>query len=312
MIAVSRKRTCIMDLRKLRHVLVLAQELNFARAAMSLHLTQPALSRSIRALEEELGCQLFDRDGQGVRITAVGRTVAERARVLLRDARNLEHEVDMMLRREVGHVRMGAGPLPLAVLLPPVMARLVREHPGLRVEIESHSTPVLMEMLLDGVIEFFAADVTAYKDDPRINIRALTTEPLCAYCRAGHPLAAQATVTPRDLALYPIISGRRPGPYDNWLARYLRLEDLQASPMHLVTDFVPLLISVTLASDAVLIGVNTAVRAELDSGAFVTLNLSPSLARVGGLGVVSLAGWTLSPAADWIIEQLVIAAAGSA
>ncbi|MGO4610813.1 hypothetical protein AB4142_31245, partial [Variovorax sp. 2RAF20] len=73
-----------------------------------------------------------------------------------------------------------------------------------------------------------------------------------------------------------------------------------------------MLISVTLASDAVLIGVNTAVRAELDSGAFVTLNLSPSLARVGGLGVVSLAGWTLSPAADWIIEQLVIAAAGSA
>ncbi|CAN7773972.1 LysR family transcriptional regulator [Cupriavidus necator] len=299
-----------MDLRKLRHVLVLAQELNFARAAVSLHLTQPALSRSIRALEEELGCQLFDRDGQGVRITAVGQAVAERARILLRDARNLEHEVDMMLRREIGHVRMGAGPVSLAVLLPPVMAKLAREHPGLRVEIESRNTPALMEMLLDGAIEFFAADVTAYKDrDPRIKIRTLTTEPLGAYCRAGHPLAGQAMVTPRDLARYPIISGRRPAPHDNWLARYLGLEDSVSSPMHLATDFVPLLISVTLASDAVLIGVNTAVRAELDSGAFVTLNLSPSPARALDLGVASLAGWTLSPAAEWIIEQLALSAA---
>lgn len=298
-----------MDLRKLRHVLVLAQELNFARAAVSLHLTQPALSRSIRALEEELGCQLFDRDGQGVRTTAVGQIVAERARVLLRDARNLEHEVDMMLRREMGHVRMGAGPLPLAVLLPPVMAKVARERPGLRVEIESHSTPLLMEKLLDGAIEFFAADAIAYKDDPRIRIRPLNTEPLRAYCRAGHPLAGQATVLPPDLTRHPIISGRRPGPHDNWLARYLNLEDEQTPPLHLVTDFVPLLVSVTLASDAVLLGVNSAVRAELDSGALVALNLSPPPARVGESGVVSLAGWTLSPAAEWIIEQLALAAA---
>ncbi|MFJ4293819.1 LysR family transcriptional regulator [Cupriavidus sp. NPDC089707] len=293
-----------MDLRKLRHVLVLAEELNFARAAMSLHLTQPALSRSIRALEDELGCQLFDRDGQGVRITPVGRQVAERARALLMDARSLQQEVDMMLRREVGHVRMGSGPLPLAALLPPVMAELAREHPRLRVEIENHSAAVLMQMLLDGVIEFFVADLSAFGEDSRIATRRLAEENIRAYCRANHPLVGRPVVRPKDLLDYPILSGRRPAESEDSLARYFGLETARPLPMHLISDFVPLLISVTLESDAVLLAVNTAVRAELDGGSLVALNLSPPLDRVFDIGIVSLAGWTLSPAAEWLIERL--------
>src|SRR5262245_23923847 len=113
-----------MDLRKLRHMLVLTEELNFVRAAARLHLTQPALSRSIRALEEELNCQLFDRDPQGVRVTPVGQQVATRARQLLLDAGSLQQEVDMLLRREFGNVRLGAGPLALASLLPSVLAEM--------------------------------------------------------------------------------------------------------------------------------------------------------------------------------------------
>ncbi len=297
-----------MDLRKLRHVLVLAEELNFARAAMSLHLTQPALSRSIRALEDELGCQLFDRDGQGVRVTPVGRKVAERASALLMDARNLQHEVDMMLRREVGHVRMGSGPLPLAALLPPVMAELARERPHLQIEIENHSAPVLMQMLLDGEIEFFVADLSTFTKNRRITTRRLVQETINAYCRASHPLVGRRMLSPKDLLDYPILSTRRPAAADNFLARYFGLDEALPVPIHLISDFVPLLINVTLESDAVLLAVNTAVRAELHRGAMVALNPSPTPDRAFHVGIVTLAGWTLSPAAEWLVERLEIVA----
>ncbi|MBP0622354.1 hypothetical protein [Cupriavidus consociatus] len=66
----------------------------------------------------------------------------------------------------------------------------------------------------------------------------------------------------------------------------------------------PLLISVTLESDAVLLAVNTAVRSELDSSALVALNLSPTPDRAFHIGIVTLSGWTLSPAAEWLIERL--------
>src|SRR5262245_12826277 len=121
-----------MDLRKLRHAVVLSEELNFARAARALHLTQPALSRSIRMLEDELNTRLFDRDRRSVRTTIVGRQVVQRARELLQGARNLQQEVRLMLDLELGDVRLGTGPLPGASLLTPALVALARAHPQVR------------------------------------------------------------------------------------------------------------------------------------------------------------------------------------
>ena len=72
-----------MDLKRLRYAIGLADELNFARAAEKLHLSQPALSRSIQTLEEELGMLLFDRDNRNVAVTTAGAVFLDRARQLL-------------------------------------------------------------------------------------------------------------------------------------------------------------------------------------------------------------------------------------
>ena len=75
-----------MDLRRLRNFLVLAEELNYRVAASRLYLTQPALSRSIAALEREFGVRLFERDTRHVTLTREGETLLDRVRTLLRDA----------------------------------------------------------------------------------------------------------------------------------------------------------------------------------------------------------------------------------
>ena len=79
-----------MNLRRLNHVVALADTLHFARAAEAAHLSQPAFSRSIQAIESELGIRLFDRDVGDVRATPAGEFVIERARKLLFEARCLQ------------------------------------------------------------------------------------------------------------------------------------------------------------------------------------------------------------------------------
>ena len=77
------------DLRQLRHFVALAEHQHFARAAAAVHLSQPALSRSIRALEEQLARPLFDRIGRRSELTPFGQEMAERARQLVADADEL-------------------------------------------------------------------------------------------------------------------------------------------------------------------------------------------------------------------------------
>jgi len=293
-----------MDLRKLRHLLVLTEELNFARAAAKLHLTQPALSRSIQALEEELRCQLFDRDPQGVRVTPVGRQVAQRARDLLQDARSLQQEVDMLLRREIGDVKLGTGPLPMATLLPPVLAELARTHPGVHVEIESQSAQELMTLLLDGAIEFFVGDLGSVTVDRRMTMQPLVQQHMSVFGRAGHPLASAAALAPDALRAYPIVTGRRPAAAGASLARHFGVPEGDPFPAHVLCDNIPLLVKVALGSDALAIVTYAAVRDELATGALVEIDMQPPLNRFADIGIVRLAGWTLSPAAEWLIERL--------
>ena len=91
-----------MDLRKLQHAVLLAQTCHFARAAALAHITQSALSRSISALEDELGMRLFERGNTGVAPTAAGRTLIQRAQPLLRGARDLSHDMALFRRAELG------------------------------------------------------------------------------------------------------------------------------------------------------------------------------------------------------------------
>ena len=99
----------MLELRLLHQALILARHRNFARAAEALHLTQPALSRSIASLESALGERLFDRTRQGVEPTSFGRMLLARAQPLVDDANELERDFFLMRGLEIGELRVGAG-----------------------------------------------------------------------------------------------------------------------------------------------------------------------------------------------------------
>src|SRR4051812_19912794 len=96
-----------MELRHFRYFLAVAEELNFHRAARRLHLAQPALSRQIQDLEEELGARLFDRLPRGVQLTKAGEAYVEHVRKILSDVDEANAHIKQVQQGEVGTLRIG-------------------------------------------------------------------------------------------------------------------------------------------------------------------------------------------------------------
>lgn len=136
-----------MDLRRLSHVVALADTLHFARAAQAVHLSQPAFSRSIQAIEEDLGIRLFDRETGDVRPTPAGEFVIERARRLLFEARCLQRDVDLYRDSQLGGTAFGVGPLLTATLMPQALQELRRQHPQVALRMEVGNWVQLLESL---------------------------------------------------------------------------------------------------------------------------------------------------------------------
>jgi len=301
-----------MDLRALRHAVALADELNFARAAARVHLTQSALSRSVQALEEELAVRLFDRDLRHVALTSVGRHFIERARGLLFEAGTLKREVDLLRAGELGDVAFGAGPFPAATLLPPVLAELAREHPRLRVQVEVNNSRNLTAHLLDESIEFFVADIRSVPPDSKLAVRPFADQGGGFFCRAGHPLAGRRLRGGAELLRYPLVSARLPEAVAVQVAQYLGLTAGTALPLNITCDSPALLEQVALQTDAILLSTHAAVHASVSGGALVGLR-TPGRALPGArIGVITLAGRSASPPAQWLVAGLVAQAQGIA
>ncbi|WP_457445017.1 LysR family transcriptional regulator [Roseateles sp. P5_E4] len=191
-----------MNLRQLSHLIALADEGRFVAAAERVHLSQAAFSRSIQALEAHWGLRLFERGPLGAVLTPAGRTLVERARRLVFDADCLERDADLLRGGLLGELAFGAGPVPAAVLVPPLLAELRRQAPGVVARVRYGNVDSLLTLLTDEAIEFFVADPRMLTDASRLEMAPVTRIRGAVYARAGHPLLDATTVTAADLVHY--------------------------------------------------------------------------------------------------------------
>lgn len=147
----------------------------FTAAARAAHLTQPALSASIRRLEEPLGGALFHRDRRGARLTDAGLALlphARAARAAVEEGRVAVREVLGLAR---GQVSLGAGATSCTYHLPPLLARFQEDHPGLRYRIRELATPGIVEAVRSGALDLGIATRLPGDDEPW----GLQEEPFC-------------------------------------------------------------------------------------------------------------------------------------
>lgn len=296
-----------MDIRKIRHVTVLAAERNFARAAAKLSITQSALSHSIARLEEEIGLVLFDRNrsGAGALLTSAGAEFVERAEDLLISERGLVHELALLREGEIGQIAFGFSPMAANVFLRPVMLDLAKNHSALHVKVELSSSQHLLHMLLQEEIEFFVADTANIKPGKKLTIQLLARVHVGFYVRKGHELASRAGLKLADLKPYAMLAPRAADDSHARIRHWLRLSAADPLPETMTCDDLAILKDLALHSDAALLTPHFSIAAETAKGKLVELVLT-DLRHEGfaGICLVSLAKRTLSPAAKMIIAQV--------
>ena len=140
-----------MELTRLRSFIVLAERLHFSEAARLLRLSQPALSKQIRQLEDEVGAPLFDRGRHGARLTEVGSLFAEEARRLVQQAEAALEQGRRAARGEVGRLAIGFG-FSTVTLVPRVISKFRLRYPGVEIELRDMSTPEQIDALRAGRI----------------------------------------------------------------------------------------------------------------------------------------------------------------
>jgi DNA-binding transcriptional LysR family regulator len=187
------------DLRKLRYFVVTADTLSFGRAAGILHITQPVLTRQIRALEAELGVTLFDRSSRGTALTDAGLDILPEARALLRSARALQRHARRSAR---GGSKLVVGFMP-GVVPTPLIRALRRRYPELAVDVIRTSWDDQVEVIHDG-----RADLSFVRlpiNRAGLVVVPVFSEPRVAVLSTAHPLADKRTVTLDDLADLPLL-----------------------------------------------------------------------------------------------------------
>jgi DNA-binding transcriptional LysR family regulator len=195
-----------MELRHLRQILEICRTGSFSGAAQSLHLSQPALSRSIARLEAELAVRLFDRDGGAARPTEYGLLIAARAETLLSAVASLTRDVAQMANGGGGRLRIGVGSATRLKPLPDVITRVMRRFPDLQIETHHAEVDAILRSLKAGRYELafcYAAGAEPYSDLMRVKI---FEDRNVAAVRPGHPLLSEASVTPEKMLKYSMAS----------------------------------------------------------------------------------------------------------
>ena len=141
-----------MELRHLRYFAAVAELRNVTQAARRLHVAQPALSRQIQDLEEELGLQLIERSTRGIKLTEAGEFFADEARAVLARADEASQAVRALVRGEIGELRVGYAPSPTTEILPRALTAFQKVAPGVRVTLLDLASDDLEKALLDGRI----------------------------------------------------------------------------------------------------------------------------------------------------------------
>jgi DNA-binding transcriptional LysR family regulator len=162
-------RKAAMTLVQLRHLISLAQTGSFSQSAAALFLTQPALSRSIRALEDELGQPLFDRIGRRSELTPFGRDAVERARELVLAADDLRDSARGVGDGHEGVLRIGMGSGPGAMLMTPLLLKMAQERPRLRVEVARAGTELLVQALRERALDALVVDARSLRPAPDLH-----------------------------------------------------------------------------------------------------------------------------------------------
>ncbi|WP_043315478.1 LysR family transcriptional regulator [Microbulbifer sp. HZ11] len=193
-----------MEIQWLRAFLAIAEQNSVSEAAEQLHLTQPAVSKRLASLEAQLGAPLFDRIGRKLQLTNAGRALLPRARHILNEVSDAEHELRSLGETIGGSLRIATSHHVGLHHLPPVLREFSNLYPDVSLDIDFLDSEQAYEALMAGEYEL-AVVTLALKDYPNLNAQIIWPDPCVVVAAPDHPLAQMPELDLPALARYPAI-----------------------------------------------------------------------------------------------------------
>jgi len=296
----------VIELRLIQHALALARFRNYARAAKSLHLTQPTMTRSIAALERAVGVRLFDRGPNGVEPTAFGNILLERgARVLAGEA-DLRREIQLLAGLDTGRLAVSAAPFPFEISVGAAVARLIAAHLGLKVRALLADPREVVRHVLARRADVGLVDVQFIRGQTDLVAESLPRHDFVVAGRPSHPLVGRAGLRLAEVLAFPVASTLIANEVVTAAVAGGATSDL-LDPDH--GDLIPsihvnsyaLARQIACDTDALVPGTARMLAPELDSGRLVRLDFQMPGLRTN-YAIIHRRDRSLSPAAQAFIE----------
>ncbi len=286
------------DLRKMLQLVAVARAGSFSRAATQLHITQPALSRNVAAIERELGVKVFDRGRGGASVTTVGSLVVAEIETLLEYANRLDHNLKHFGSGDAGNITFGLGPMVGSLLLSDMAIDFLEKRPGLHLRPVIMSAPELLRELLNHHIELFVCGREQLPEGEQIAIEAIASIPIARIVRGDHPLATRPSVSADQVLAYPVLSG-------------VELPPALSAGGEVICDNYHILRDTVQRCDGVWLTTPRMVQAELAAGTLVVLDMAgDESVTATEICLVHRQGYSLSPAAQHVrhfVRQFLLA-----
>lgn len=292
------------DVPRLRQLALIVRHRSFSKAAESVGISQPALSKNIRSLERTLGVQLLERGRFGAIPTAFGLALVRHADAIDAELRSASQEIEALRVARGGHTCIGCGPSEATRLLPTALSRLRESSPGIQVTVLYGLNAALMPMVKHGEVDFALSSIPARCPDPDLKQLRVHEDRAAVIARRGHPLLARREpLTAADLL------------GQHWiLATKVELERLALDQVFMEAGIAPpedaiettsavLMKTLVMQSDFLTFLPRELVYWEERAGFVAPLNLiGPSWHRNVGVTMRTRAG--LNPAAQVLIKTL--------
>jgi DNA-binding transcriptional LysR family regulator len=293
-----------LDLKHLRQLMEVADKGSIRAAAEALSITQPALSRSIRAMEDELGVKLVERGPRGAELTPVGVRLLKYSRIIDANLALAEKELRGFRdsRSRIEQISFGMSWLTEALIAGTLIERVLRHRPGVRLATSVGDYESLAPKLMSGRLDFFIGPPPIEGQVAGITTRLLREFPAVAVARREHPLTRRAEVTIGDLVAAQWIlpaAGTLPRiTYDNY---FLRHGVAAPEAMFEVQPLSPVIRKLILQADLVTILPLVVVQDEISSGALRVLPFDDQI--VFPIHLTERQMRDPSPARDYVIGE---------
>jgi len=274
-----------LDIRRLSHFVAAAEHGNLNRAAHTQHITQSALTRSIQALEDELGTKLFDRTPRGVTLTIIGKRLFDHARHIISTAAIAKADISALISSTGGQLRIGVAQPITSPALMGLLFSLPRAMPTLTISITEMFYDSLVRLMRLGELDIAITSLPEWADRSDLHVQPLaqTQVRMVIVMRKTHPLCSLKSITPDDLhqAYWVTVNQEN---YKTFLDNYFARRHMRAPNYRLYVNSMGLMQHAVLHEDYVAILSEDAIARDFPpDSVFVVPNSAQTMIRRTGL-----------------------------